>query len=70
MRADGFVADLADPIGAAARVLGGKADIVFECVAVPGPRLLVIGAITLDVTLESFEALKLRTRRCKVLIAP
>ena len=51
-------------------MLGGKADIVFECVAVPGPRLLVIGAITLDVTLESCEALKLRTRRCKVLIAP
>ena len=36
MGADVFVVDPADPIGGAERALGGKADIVFECVGVPG----------------------------------
>jgi (R,R)-butanediol dehydrogenase/meso-butanediol dehydrogenase/diacetyl reductase len=36
MGASGFVADADDPVGAAERALGGKADIVFECVGVPG----------------------------------
>ena len=34
--ASGFVVDRIDPAGAAARALGGSADIVFECVGVPG----------------------------------
>lgn len=36
MGADAFVVDLVDPIGSAERAIGGKADIVFECVGVPG----------------------------------
>ncbi len=41
MGADHFIADPADPVGSAARALGGddgpsKADIVFECAGVPG----------------------------------
>jgi (R,R)-butanediol dehydrogenase/meso-butanediol dehydrogenase/diacetyl reductase len=36
MGAVDFVVDLADPVGAAERALGGKADIVFECVGIPG----------------------------------
>lgn len=36
MGATAFVVDRDDPVGAAARALGGKADIVFECVGVPG----------------------------------
>ena len=36
MGATGFVADPADPVGAALRQLGGPADVVFECVGVPG----------------------------------
>lgn len=36
MGAHDFVVDAADPVGSAGRALGGKADIVFECVGVPG----------------------------------
>lgn len=36
MGAHEFVVDPADPIGSAERALGGKADVVFECVGVPG----------------------------------
>lgn len=36
MGAHAFVVDREDPITAAARALGGPADIVFECVGVPG----------------------------------
>jgi (R,R)-butanediol dehydrogenase/meso-butanediol dehydrogenase/diacetyl reductase len=36
MGANDFVVDPADPIGGAERALGGKADIVFECVGIPG----------------------------------
>lgn len=36
MGATHFIADLEDPIGASDRALGGKADIVFECVGLPG----------------------------------
>lgn len=36
MGATGFVTDRTDPVGAAERALGGKADIVFECVGLPG----------------------------------
>lgn len=36
MGAHGFVVDPADPVGGARRALGGEADVVFECVGVPG----------------------------------
>ena len=36
MGAHDFVVDPADPVGSAERTLGGKADVVFECVGVPG----------------------------------
>lgn len=36
MGAHAFVVDPADPVSGAGRALGGKADIVFECVGVPG----------------------------------
>ena len=36
MGADAFVLDPADPVGSAERGLGGKADVVFECVGIPG----------------------------------
>jgi (R,R)-butanediol dehydrogenase/meso-butanediol dehydrogenase/diacetyl reductase len=36
MGADLFVVDPEDPIGSAERGLGGKADVVFECVGIPG----------------------------------
>lgn len=36
MGAHDFVVDPADPVGGAERALGGKADVVFECVGAPG----------------------------------
>lgn len=36
MGADAFVVDPEDPIGSAERGLGGKANVVFECVGIPG----------------------------------
>jgi len=36
MGAHDFVVDPSDPVGSAERALGGKADVVFECVGVPG----------------------------------
>lgn len=36
MGATGFVVDRDDPVAAAERALGGKADVVFECTGVPG----------------------------------
>ena len=36
MGAHDFVVEPADPVGAAERALGGKADVIFECVGVPG----------------------------------
>ena len=36
MGVDVFVVDPEDPVGSAERGLGGKADIVFECVGIPG----------------------------------
>ena len=36
MGADQFVVDPEDPVGSAERALGGKADVVFECVGIPG----------------------------------
>jgi len=69
MGADVFVVDPADPVGSAERALGGKADVVFECVGVPGliaqaveqvrPRgtILLLGLCTKPDTFNSFAML-------------
>lgn len=69
MGADAFVVDPADPVGSAERALGGKADVVFECVGVPGliaqavdqvrPRgtVLLLGLCTRPDTFNSFAML-------------
>ncbi|MGZ3256450.1 MAG: alcohol dehydrogenase catalytic domain-containing protein [Croceibacterium sp.] len=74
MGADVFVVDPADPVGRAARALGGKADIVFECVGVPGliaqaveqvrPRgtILLLGLCTKPDTFNSFAMLSKEVR--------
>jgi (R,R)-butanediol dehydrogenase/meso-butanediol dehydrogenase/diacetyl reductase len=74
MGADGFVADRADPVGAAERALGGKADIVFECVGVPGliqqavaqvrnrGTILLLGLCTQPDTINSFAMLQKEVR--------
>jgi (R,R)-butanediol dehydrogenase / meso-butanediol dehydrogenase / diacetyl reductase len=72
--ASGFVVDPVDPIGSAERALGGKADIVFECVGVPGlieqavsqvkPRgtILLLGLCTKPDTFNSFAMLSKEVR--------
>lgn len=45
MGAHDFVVDPADPVGAAARALGGEADVVFECVGVPGLIAQAVGQV-------------------------
>jgi (R,R)-butanediol dehydrogenase/meso-butanediol dehydrogenase/diacetyl reductase len=74
MGADAFVVDPADPVGSAERALGGKADIVFECVGVPGliaqsveqvrPRgtILLLGLCTKPDTFNSFAMLSKEVR--------
>jgi (R,R)-butanediol dehydrogenase / meso-butanediol dehydrogenase / diacetyl reductase len=74
MGASGFVVDPADPICSAERALGGKADIVFECVGVPGlieqavgqvrPRgtILLLGLCTKPDTFNSFAMLSKEVR--------
>jgi len=69
MGADHFVVDPADPVGSAERALGGKADIVFECVGLPGliaqavdqvkPQgtILLLGLCTKPDTFNSFAML-------------
>jgi len=69
MGADVFVVDPEDPVGSAERGLGGKADIVFECVGIPGliaravdqvkPRgtILLLGLCTQPDTFNSFAML-------------
>jgi (R,R)-butanediol dehydrogenase/meso-butanediol dehydrogenase/diacetyl reductase len=69
MGADAFVVDPQDPVGSAERALGGKADIVFECVGLPGliaqaveqvkPRgtVLLLGLCTRPDTFNSFAML-------------
>jgi (R,R)-butanediol dehydrogenase/meso-butanediol dehydrogenase/diacetyl reductase len=66
--------DPADPVGSAERALGGKADIVFECVGVPGliaqavdqlgPRgtILLLGLCTRPDTFNSFAMLSKEVR--------
>jgi (R,R)-butanediol dehydrogenase/meso-butanediol dehydrogenase/diacetyl reductase len=74
MGADVFVVDPADPVGSAERGLGGKADIVFECVGIPGliaqaveqvrPRgtILLLGLCTRPDTFNSFAMLSKEAR--------
>jgi (R,R)-butanediol dehydrogenase/meso-butanediol dehydrogenase/diacetyl reductase len=69
MGADMFVVDPADPVGSAERALGGKADIVFECVGIPGliaqaveqvrnrGTILLLGLCTRPDTFNSFAML-------------
>ena len=69
MSADAFVVDPADPVGAAARAMGGPADVVFECVGVPGliaqavqqvcnrGTILLLGLCTRPDTLNTFAML-------------
>jgi (R,R)-butanediol dehydrogenase/meso-butanediol dehydrogenase/diacetyl reductase len=69
MGADVFVVDPADPVGSAERALGGKADIVFECVGIPGliaqavdqvrnrGTILLLGLCTRPDTFNSFAML-------------
>lgn len=69
MGAHDFVVDPADPVGSAERALGGKADIVFECVGIPGliaqavdqvrPRgaIVLLGLCTRPDTFNSFAML-------------
>ena len=74
MGADVFVVDPADPVGGAERALGGKADVVFECVGAPGliaqgveqvrPRgtILLLGLCTKPDTFNSFAMLSKEVR--------
>lgn len=74
MGADVFIVDPADPVGAAERALGGKADIVFECVGLPGlieqavkqlrnrGTVLLLGLCTRPDTFNSFAMLQKEVR--------
>jgi (R,R)-butanediol dehydrogenase/meso-butanediol dehydrogenase/diacetyl reductase len=74
MGADLFVVDPADPVGSAERALGGKADLVFECVGIPGliaqgvqqvrnrGTILLLGLCTRPDTFNSFAMLSKEVR--------
>ncbi|MEO6152527.1 MAG: zinc-binding dehydrogenase, partial [Croceibacterium sp.] len=74
MGADAFVVDPVDPVGSAERALGGKADIVFECVGIPGliaqavqqlrnrGTILLLGLCTQPDTFNSFAMLSKEVR--------
>ncbi|MFC3098443.1 alcohol dehydrogenase catalytic domain-containing protein [Alteraurantiacibacter palmitatis] len=74
MGADVFVVDPANPVASAEAALGGKADVVFECVGVPGliaqgveqvrPRgtILLLGLCTKPDTFNSFAMLSKEVR--------
>lgn len=74
MGATDFVVDPADPIGSAERALGGKADIVFECVGMPGliaqgveqvrnrGTIVLLGLCTRPDTFNSFAMLSKEVR--------
>jgi len=74
MGADAFVVDPGDPVAASDRALGGKADIVFECVGVPGliaqavgqvrnrGTILLLGLCTRPDTFDSFAMLSKEVR--------
>jgi (R,R)-butanediol dehydrogenase/meso-butanediol dehydrogenase/diacetyl reductase len=69
MGADIFVVDPEDPVGSAEKALGGKADIAFECVGIPGliaqavdqvrnrGTILLLGLCTRPDTFNSFAML-------------
>jgi (R,R)-butanediol dehydrogenase/meso-butanediol dehydrogenase/diacetyl reductase len=74
MGATGFAVDPADPVGSAERALGGKADVVFECVGRPGliaqavnqvrnrGTILLLGLCTAPDTFNSFAMLSKEVR--------
>jgi (R,R)-butanediol dehydrogenase / meso-butanediol dehydrogenase / diacetyl reductase len=74
MGATGFVVDPTDPVGGAHLALGGKADIVFECVGIPGlieqavgqvrnrGTILLLGLCTKPDTFNSFAMLSKEVR--------
>jgi (R,R)-butanediol dehydrogenase / meso-butanediol dehydrogenase / diacetyl reductase len=74
MGATGFSVDPSDPVGDAERTLGGKADIVFECVGVPGliaqavnqvrnrGTILLLGLCTVPDSFSSFAMLQKEVR--------
>ncbi len=74
MGADLFVVDPADPVGSAERALGGRADVVFECVGIPGlidqavrqarnrGTILLLGLCTRPDTFNSFAMLQKEVR--------
>lgn len=74
MGADAFVAEPADPTGSSERALGGRADIVFECVGIPGlieqavqqvrnrGTILLLGLCTRPDTFNSFAMLQKEVR--------
>lgn len=74
MGATGFFVDREDPVAASDRALGGKADIVFECVGVPGliaqaveqvrnqGTILLLGLCTKPDTFNSFAMLSKEVR--------
>ena len=74
MGADLFVVDQADPVGSAERALGGRADVVFECVGIPGlidqavrqvrnrGTILLLGLCTRPDTFNSFAMLQKEAR--------
>jgi len=74
MGATGFVVEPEDPVGGAYRALGGPADIVFECVGVPGliaqavqqvrarGTILLLGLCTRPDTFNSFAMLSKEVR--------
>jgi (R,R)-butanediol dehydrogenase / meso-butanediol dehydrogenase / diacetyl reductase len=74
MGATGFVVDPVDPVGGAERALCGKADIVFECVGIPGlieqavnqvrnrGTILLLGLCTKPDTMNTFAMLSKEVR--------
>ena len=74
MGAHDFVVDPQDPVGSARRALGGEADVVFECVGVPGliaqavsqvrnrGTILLLGLCTRPDTFNSFAMLSKEVR--------
>lgn len=74
MGADIFVVDPSDPVGGAERALGGKADVVFECVGLPGliqqgvsqvrndGTIVLLGLCTKPDTLNTFAMLSKQVR--------
>lgn len=74
MGADVFVVDPQDPVGSAARELSGQADVVFECVGIPGlidqavqqvrnrGTILLLGLCTRPDPINSFAMLQKEVR--------